>query len=62
MRGAILYRAHAALDLASVLFKTMSAEAEAFGLLDSVEAVVKNSDHHRLAARLMKVREEIRFT
>ncbi len=61
MRGAVVYRAHAALDLASVLFESRSAEGEAFALLDSVEAVVKNSDHLRLAARLTNAREAFRL-
>jgi len=51
-RGAILYRAHAALDLSQVLVESEQGGDEVHELLNSVRDIEPNSRFHRLSSRL----------
>jgi hypothetical protein len=58
-RGAILYRAHAALDLSHVLLEAEQGADEVHELLSSVRDIEPNSRFHRLSSRLTQLQSSI---
>ena len=61
-RGAILYRAHAALDLSQVLIESELGSDEVRELLSSVQSINSNSAFHRISSRLTRLQLQIGIT
>jgi tetratricopeptide (TPR) repeat protein len=58
-RGAILYRAHAALDLSHVLIETEQCADEVCELLSSVQTIEAKSAFHRISSRTRHLESKI---
>ncbi len=59
-RGALLYRAHAELDLANALLDSETNEAELLKLQSSIRATCKDSPYHRISERHNVLRNQMR--